>query len=66
MVPYTKPACILVMVSFASMDSGFLQLYYDKTVLKGIKGRETDYNMAKANLNSLYGMMVTLTTARAS
>lgn len=35
-----------------------LQLYNDKTLLKNMPGREQDYAMAKANLNSLYGMMV--------
>lgn len=36
-----------------------LNLYYDKTMLKGVEGRETDYRMAKENVNSCYGMMVT-------
>lgn len=35
-----------------------LQLYNDKTLLKNVPGREQDYAMAKANLNSLYGMLV--------
>lgn len=36
-----------------------LQWYNDKTKLKGISGEEERYALAKANLNSLYGMMVT-------
>lgn len=36
-----------------------LQWYNDKTKLKGIKGEEERYMLAKANLNSLYGMIVT-------
>ena len=36
-----------------------LKLYEDKTQLKDVEGRETEYMFAKANLNSLYGMTVT-------
>lgn len=36
-----------------------LKLYRDKTVLKGIEGKEVDYLLAKEMLNSTYGMTVT-------
>ena len=36
-----------------------LKLYRDKTVLKGILGKEIDYLLAKEMLNSTYGMTVT-------
>ena len=36
-----------------------LEFYQLKTELKGIKGRERDLQLAKSNLNSCYGMMVT-------
>lgn len=36
----------------------FLQLYADKTTLKGVEGQEVNYAVAKALLNSLFGMTV--------
>lgn len=36
-----------------------IQLYKDKTTLKGVKGKEIEYMVKKGMLNSLYGMMLT-------
>lgn len=36
-----------------------LSLYKAKTELKGIKGKEVEYRLAKERANSVYGMMVT-------
>lgn len=36
-----------------------LELYRDKNTLKGVVGKEQEYMLKKANLNSLYGMMAT-------
>lgn len=35
-----------------------LQYYKDKTELKGVEGKEAEYQSAKANINSIFGMMV--------
>ena len=36
-----------------------IKLYKDKTILKGVKGKEVEYLNSKALLNSIYGMMCT-------
>ena len=36
-----------------------LNLYRDKTILKGVEGKESEYMNAKEQVNSAYGMMVT-------
>lgn len=36
-----------------------IKLYKDKTKLKGVPGKEQEYQNAKALLNAIYGMMVT-------
>lgn len=36
-----------------------LQLYYDKTTLKGVEGKEVEYLNSKERINAVYGMSVT-------
>lgn len=39
--------------------SAMLDLYADKTTLKGVEGKESEYMHAKENINSVYGCCVT-------
>lgn len=39
------------------LRSLIIQYYQDKTSLKGVKGQELQYNLSKALLNSIYGLM---------
>ena len=38
---------------------GILELYQQKTILKGVEGKEVEYMNVKGMLNSIYGMCVT-------
>lgn len=42
-----------------SIIESVLKLFQDKTVLKGVKGKEVEYTLSKGMLNSIYGMSVT-------
>lgn len=42
-----------------SIIESVLKLYEDKTVLKGVEGKEVEYMLSKGMLNSTYGMSVT-------
>src|SRR5699024_1043842 len=42
-----------------SIIEAVLELYQDKTVLKGVKCKEVEYMLSKGMLNSVYGMTVT-------
>lgn len=42
-----------------SIIESTIDLYKDKTVLKDVKGKETEYLLSKGMLNSIYGMTVT-------
>lgn len=60
-----KTMCILGMRIYKrgflpkELIEAIIKLYKDKTILKGIPGKEDEYGNAKALLNSVYGMMVT-------
>ena len=42
-----------------SIIESILNLYQDKTTLKGVEGKEVEYLLSKGMLNSIYGMSVT-------
>lgn len=42
-----------------SIIESVLELYQDKTELKGVAGKEVEYLLSKGMINSTYGMMVT-------
>lgn len=43
----------------SSLVKALVSLYKDKTELKGVEGKETEYLLSKGMLNSAYGMAVT-------
>lgn len=53
--------CIAYIKDYLPTDfvKAILQLYVDKTQLKGVEGKEVEYLVSKENLNSCYGMTVT-------